>query len=172
MASKSSPTTVLLSAGNPTWTWYANTKQTILLLQSSQADKTVKCEILFFTSYSLLPRPSRPFYFSFPFSFFRSPFLSHLLSFSLLRHEVAPQILREDFGEYCKLLQWNLGQQSSVANTFLRHCELGKCISWQQFWVTFFCRRSKNLKCRYYWQTSGNWEHNTVLVQNEPPAIA
>ena len=115
--------------------------------QSSQADKIVMHEILFSPPFHPVP-PIPPLLFL-PLSFLSlCPFLSHLVSSSILRRKAASSSQLGDLSEHCMLLQWGPGQQSPAANAFLRHCELRKGIWWLQFWVTFFCGRSKNFKCR------------------------
>ena len=121
-------------------------------LQSSQADKTVKREILFFTSLSPLSLPPMPFrYFFFPSLSFLSPQFFHIC-FLLGREAALLKSSCEVLGTlYCPSAGFEPpGKKSPAAKAFLRHCELRKRICWQRFWVTFFCKRSKNFNCRGY----------------------
>jgi len=108
-----------------------------------------------------------------------SPILLHLFLFPSSSRRVPsnPWIWGDaslqlgDFGERCKLLQRGPGQQRLAANAFsdiVSSEKLRKHILWQQFWVTLFWR-SKNFKCRGYWQTNGTnaWDFKPPAWQRE-----
>jgi len=124
------------------------------------------CEILLFTPFSPLPRPTHPFsHFPSPLLLFSFPILSHIFLYRSPPQSGPLKSSSEIWGSA-------VSSVSPAANAFLRHYELRKLVWLQQLWDTFFCRRSKNFKCRGYWQSSGNMI--TRLVTNawdfKPPA--